>query len=692
VQACWASAFGPRVAAYRRQHGLMGRPSMAVILQPMVPASAAGVVFTADPTTGDRQRMVIAVTAGLGDRLVSGVSAGDTLYVDRASGAVDGVSSVLAGAPLADLVRWADLIEAELGGPQDIEFAVADGRIAILQSRPITGLPAAQKARGARPWTGNETILWDNANITESYAGPTSPLTRSVIRRAYAGVYAQFLALVGAGKADDTVLRTLLGFYHGQVYYQLGSWYTALALLPAFEHNRGFMEQMMGVKQAAEIRPVQRGRGRVKLAAWSLRMLWLHVRSEALVHAFLAHVEAVVTAQRARDLDELTPRDLFDLYTDLDRRILGRWQAPILTDFFAMIFFGLLRRMSERWLSDSPGLSNVLLAGDDDIESLVPVRRVAALAAQVGEDPVWSARFATQSPEEIWQALQASSDAFPVRLRAGFEDYLARYGDRCMNELKLETPTPRDQPAQLVRLVQAAVRTASRSAGDSGNGSAAAPAGDANAARAAAEARVARLGLPQRILFRSVLGHARRHVRNRENMRFARTRVFGLLRRLFLSMGRRFAAAGWLDSADDVFWLTEAEVFDMVTGTAITADLRGLAALRRAEQARYDAMPPPPERFETRGLPYLGPPARGGRRFGRAGRFHPAFGARPPRGHTPRPARRPPRHAVRRRPRVGTGAGRPGRGGSRQPRRVRRPPRGRRSRCGRRSRRRHSRR
>jgi pyruvate,water dikinase len=92
-------------------------------------------------------------------------------------------------------------------------------------------------------------MLWDNANITESYSGVTSPLTFSVIRGAYAQVYRQFLALMGVRTVDENVLRNLLGYYQGQVYYQLLNWYAGLALLPAFRMNRRFMEQMMGVKR-----------------------------------------------------------------------------------------------------------------------------------------------------------------------------------------------------------------------------------------------------------------------------------------------------------------------------------------------------------------------------------------------------------------------------------------------------------
>jgi pyruvate,water dikinase len=113
-------------------------------------------------------------------------------------------------------------------------------------------------------------------------------------------------------------------------------------------------------------------------------------------------------------------------------------------------------------------------------------------------------------------------------------------------------------------------------------------------------------GLVRRALFRRVLAAARRGVRNRENLRFARTRIYGLLRELVNAVGARFAAAGILDDARDVYLLALDEVWDYVRGTAVSVDLRGLAEARRREWAAYreDAAAMPDDRFVTYGLPY----------------------------------------------------------------------------------------
>src|SRR6185436_5077259 len=108
----------------------------------------------------------------------------------------------------------------------------------------------------------------------------------------------------------------------------------------------------------------------------------------------------------------------------------------------------------------------------------------------------------------------------------------------------------------------------------------------------------------RRLVFRFVLKRARIGVRNRENMRFARTRIFGLVREVVRAMGRRMSEEGILDAADDVFHLGLDELWDYVKGTALTTDLRGLAALRRKEFDEYRANPDIDERFETWGMAY----------------------------------------------------------------------------------------
>jgi pyruvate,water dikinase len=582
VKACWASAYGERARAYRNEHNLSDtKITMEVIVQAMVPAQVSGVIFTADPVTRDPRWMMVSAIEGLGDTLVQGQAAGETYRVNRSSGEIEGQGETLKREQITELVSISTKIEQLFGAPQDIEFAIAEDSIFILQARPIT-TPIFP-----------EHMLWDNSNITESYSGVTTPLTFSVIRGSYAQVYRQFLGLMGVQQMDEIVLRNLLGFYDGQVYYQLLNWYEALSWLPAFDQNRRFMEQMMGVKQSAGKDAAKESGGRLALLRWGTRMIGLHFTSERRAREFLRNFNAVLAEYQAKDFALLTPHQLRLTYLDLETRVLGEWRAPILTDFFAMIFFGILRRLSENWLGPGGSWHNDLLAGDGAIESIQPARRVQALAQEVCNNPQLQTIFDLESNETLHRIrAQNEFSSFRVQL----DDYLRLYGDRCMNELKLEEPNLRDDSRPLIRMIAAAAKNPVEMPAES-------------PVRAKAEARISELPFFKQVIVQWILKNARRYIRNRENLRFARSRLFGLLRGILNSLGQQWTRSGILEQANDIYYLTIGEIWDFVEGTAVTQNLKGLVALRRAEYRNYKTKSVPlPDRFETFGLPYLDTP------------------------------------------------------------------------------------
>jgi len=582
VKACWASAYGERAQAYRKENNLSAdKISMEVIVQVMVPAEVSGVIFTTDPVARDPRVMMISVVEGLGEALVQGEVAGETVRVNRTSGEVEGTGNILKREQIVELVSISKKIEELFGAPQDIEFAIAEDEVFILQARPIT-TPIY-----------TEQMLWDNSNITESYSGVTTPLTFSVIRGSYATVYRQFLSLMGVQRMDESVLRNLLGLYNGQVYYQLLNWFQALSWLPAFEQNKAFMEQMMGVKQSLKTGAAVKSGGRLALLRWGIRMIGLHFASERLAHKFLMNFNAVLREYQAKDFSTMTPHQLRTAYLDLETRVLGEWRAPILNDFLAMIFFGILRRLSENWLDPGGSLHNDLLAGDGQIESLQPAKRVQALARHVISDLPLQTVFELE-PNETLHRIRSQNEF--ASFRSQLDEYLNLYGDRCMNELKLEEPNLRDDPLPLIRMIAAAAKNPIEMPVES-------------PVRAKAEARVSALPFFKRILVRWVMQNARRYVRNRENLRFARSRLFGLLRGILNSLGNQWAEIKILEQANDIYYLTIGEIWDFVEGTAVSQNLRGIVALRRAEYAEHkNNSAPLPDRFETFGIPYLDTP------------------------------------------------------------------------------------
>lgn len=149
VRACWASLWTPRAIAYRRQSGWSANDAdthalaLAVVVQVMVAAEAAGVAFTANPVTGDRAETTISAVRGLGERLVSGQGEADEWVVrDSIATCQRGSERALTADQAQSVAVLARRIERQFGAPQDVEWAIdAGGKLFVLQARPMTALP-----------------------------------------------------------------------------------------------------------------------------------------------------------------------------------------------------------------------------------------------------------------------------------------------------------------------------------------------------------------------------------------------------------------------------------------------------------------------------------------------------------------------------------------------------------------------
>lgn len=158
VRDVWYSAFAEHVTHYRNAFAQHSDWIPAVIVQRMVDAEVAGVVFSANPVSGDRHQCVINATAGLADKLVSGEVKGDTYLCDKAGQIQrqNDESAILPPQQVEQVCALASMVEAHFQQPQDIEWAIAKGTLYLLQARPITTL-------SSRASTGAIETIWITA-------------------------------------------------------------------------------------------------------------------------------------------------------------------------------------------------------------------------------------------------------------------------------------------------------------------------------------------------------------------------------------------------------------------------------------------------------------------------------------------------------------------------------------------------
>jgi phosphohistidine swiveling domain-containing protein len=624
VKACWASAYSARALTYRLLRGLpAGIVDMGVLVQEMVAPQRSGVMFTANPVSGDRDELVINAAFGLGEHVVSGAVEADTITVDRRSGAtkqavvgykserLDAVaegrletrpvdaeardSLSLAADQVGALADLGDRIEELYGAPQDIEWAIDDAGVWILQSRPITTLP---------PAGGGELRIWDNSNIIESYGEIVAPLTYSFARQAYQRVYHDYAELLGVPERHvermDDWLRNMLGYFNGHVYYNMLNWYKVIRLLPFYAVNRQVLELSIGVQEslsdelAAEQRPFEAASRTEEIAVRTVvatRFFFHFFTLERLVRGFLRDFYRVYDEFDALDYADRPAHEIYPIYRDVERRLLSRWGRMIVLEASIGLAYGALHVLNTRWLADAPEWLRWEVTksetGDADVESAQPARRLTLLADIVRADAGLRSHIAALEPEEVDAALRGSAEPAAAALVAEVDRYLDEFGYRNVNELKLEEPDLREDPSMLFSMLKAAVEqpaaTSTPAPGDSAD---------------------AYLDTHLRGWRRSAYELVRRKVRSslasRERVRFCRTRAFGMARRMFKAMGEDLARRGVLATPRDVFYLRLDELRGYFEGTVAHRELAPLVQLRKAQERENRELTPPP-RFTTRG-------------------------------------------------------------------------------------------
>jgi phosphohistidine swiveling domain-containing protein len=211
VLECWRSVSSERAAAYRRERGIPGMPRIAVLVQLMVDADASAIAFSADPVTGARDVVVVNAARGLGDAIASGAVTPDSYTVRKKDLAITARSAngtALSEGDVAAIARLTVQLEQVMDGPVDVECALRQGELHLLQCRPITTLGDEFVVEWADPEDAKLTWRRDDAHHT----GVLTPLSIEYTRNG---------AGYGVAKRDETLgppVRMRFEAFNGRMY------------------------------------------------------------------------------------------------------------------------------------------------------------------------------------------------------------------------------------------------------------------------------------------------------------------------------------------------------------------------------------------------------------------------------------------------------------------------------------------
>jgi len=571
VERCWASLDTPRVRAYLQQHAIPHEGvAMAVVVQRLVPAEIAGVLFTCNPRDERLDQMLIEATWGLGEMLVSGHVQPDTLTLDHASGRVlnlyvgDKSTALIAGGgeesttadqrarcclasqDVQSLWRLGRQIEKHFGSPQDVEWARSGGEIYLLQARAVTTAISTREKQAARQEAAAELRRrraagdgpWVLHNLAETLPHPT-PLTWSVIDRFYSaeGGYGRLYTSVGFAPGPKVSGRGFLDLVLGNVYMDLGRAPEMFAADFPYaydpEHVRGDPNAgqspptiARGTFKARRAAAAMLGRVDRQLAVFTLDFDRQYVQS--IRPAFINWCKA----EKQRDLNALSNNELIELWEARQARVMDEF-APesLLPSFIAGKVIGDLQRLLNEhlWDENPQAMAMALSSGGPANHTVI-------------------------ADHELFEVAHG---------RMPIETWLSHHGHRCSGEFDLATPRWRERSQDVLRLATTLL-----------NGEDPLNRQQSQVQRAREEAARCERLLPatDRAEFREQISQLHRYVPFRENAKNDLMQGYDLLRDITLTAGRRTGAG------DGIFLLDEEE-FRQALRT-------GVAPLETIEQRR----------------------------------------------------------------------------------------------------------
>lgn len=543
IKDCFLSAKKENVISYCKENNInLNTIKMSVIVQEMIAADYSGVIFSANPQ-GILNESVIVMGSGTGDNVVEEKTDVTTCYYNRTDKKYYTEKSCEKSPSMAEnlieeLISLCEKIEKIFGKLIDIEFAIRNNEIFILQVRPITTI------------NNKKPLILDNSNIVESYPGVSLPLTISFVKEAYSGV---FKGLANRVLRDEKIVNkynetyyNMTGSANGRVYYKISNWYTLLSFLPMSKKIISIWQDMMGVTEKSI------ESDGVKLSFFKRLFTYVNVISEAFsVRKNMEKLNDSFSATekyfRENFTIDITLKDVKALYNEITEKILSVWDITLLNDLYSFVFTGLLKaEIKKTGVTDYEKTVNEFISGISNIESMKPIRAMIKLADY--DRKMIDELNDSQNEKELEEKL----DFYP-EFKEKFYEYILLYGDRSPEELKMETVTFRESPLLLMKKISELssdmdiFKRTKKFLFDEKEKS--------------KESIIANIKKrKKRIMYfakKASIG-----IMNREISRLNRTRIYGMMRTIFLRAGEIFCSDGKISDKRDIFYLTKDEIFN----------------------------------------------------------------------------------------------------------------------------------
>ena len=536
VQACFNSINNKNVDDYLKKKKIkIKNIKMDVIIQEMVNAKYSGIIFTSNPQ-GLLNETVIVVGKGLGNNIVEDKILTTTYYYNRTDKVYyyDGLIDYLNKELIEELITLSEKIKKVLGEYLDIEFAIKDNKIYILQARPITTID-----------TSNLVIL-DNSNIVESYPGISLPLTISFVHFVYSNVFKKEAYRLTKNKKlveeNNDNFNNMVASSSGRIYYKISSWYMLIKFLPFSKKIIPIWQDMLGVKNKTY------DDTKIKLSFITKLKIYYNTFKELknvsknmdkLNNKFIEVNDYFYTHFN----DKLSNKQIIKLYSLIKDELLSSWDITLVNDLYSFIYTGLLKKRLNKKKYNEEKI-NDYISGITNIESLKPIKSLIELA---------------------YNKDKLSKKEYKLL----YDNYIFKYGDRNLEELKLESETFRTNNKLLDKKIKEYRKDKNKLS---------IIYNDLNKEKD--------IKIKEDFITRFISKRAMQGIKNREISRLNRSRIYGMVRSMFLGISKNLVKEKRLRKKEDIFYLTIDEVFNYKK-----YDLKRIVNTRKKEYKMFYALP-----------------------------------------------------------------------------------------------------
>lgn len=561
VKTCWASVFNWRLLNYLSEREaisldrLLESFAIAVVVQQMVEAQAAGVAFSADPMTG-QSCVIIEATRGLGEALVQGLVQPDRYVVD-ARGVLVETTPAEAGAPILQepqVLRLAEIVRkvaSLMKTPQDVEWAWDGSDFHLLQSRPITSLIGRN--------------IYSNRMVSEMVPGLIKPLVWSTNTTAMMqNVFGRmFTALLGPNDIDFSLLIKRI---HSRIYANntmMGELFERVGM-PA-----NFFE-MMSRDERAERRHPPMSPKTLRAMLRVLKFAWRHSRVADEISAFIERHEQELEYYRKADWSSQEPEALLAQFEELAKLHSETQWFTFIGPLNMQMRNRLLCQVVEKWAPDV--VPSDLIRGLVGLKALEPNSELHKLAKQARALPPDLQRLLTEKDNQtIREALSTSAEGRALVRQV--DVLLERYGFLSTNGTDFSRTPWAENPTLIWHAIGRAAANPMEPVTE-----------NVEAIREEACRRVrAHLNWLQRWFFDRLLVSTITYIDLRERSSLLMSEDSYQMRRIFLALGNQLVSRGDLEQPEDIFYLMYDELKQLVAGELDAETAKSLVVTRQKE-------------------------------------------------------------------------------------------------------------